>query len=228
MHHMMLRVFGGCGSRVQGPGWLWHRGSRTGWLWHRGSRTGWLWHRGSRTRRFRPTMPRSRAREREREREREEERERDRARGREGEREKDRAQERGERKRTEGVGCGVALVRALVSVMSRACLTYRGTSFIRNTHLLVPYSSICLGPYGGPRGGGLFLISEVPLYHQPSRFDQSIEIKRLEHFDRFPPIGSNQSTDVQRQERPCMHSTHAERAEQAALGCCKTLQSGYA
>jgi len=23
---------------------------------------------------------------------------------------------------------------------------------------------LCLGPYGGPRGGGLFLMSEVPLY----------------------------------------------------------------
>ena len=34
---------------------------------------------------------------------------------------------------------------------------YRGTSLIRNTPLLGPYSSICLGPYGGPRGGGGFL-----------------------------------------------------------------------
>ena len=34
---------------------------------------------------------------------------------------------------------------------------YRGTSLIRNRPPLGPYSSICLGPYGGPRGGGGFL-----------------------------------------------------------------------
>ena len=36
---------------------------------------------------------------------------------------------------------------------------HRGTSLIRNTSLLGPY----LGSYGGPSGGGLFLVSEVPL-----------------------------------------------------------------
>ena len=42
---------------------------------------------------------------------------------------------------------------------------YRGTSFIRNSALLGTYGRTpCLGPYGGPRGGGLFLMSEVPLY----------------------------------------------------------------
>ena len=34
---------------------------------------------------------------------------------------------------------------------------YRGTSLITNRRPLGPYSSICLGPYGGPRGGGGFL-----------------------------------------------------------------------
>ena len=38
------------------------------------------------------------------------------------------------------------------------------TSLIRNSPPLRPYSSICLGPYGGPRGGGQFLMSKVPLY----------------------------------------------------------------
>ena len=34
---------------------------------------------------------------------------------------------------------------------------YRGTTLIRNSLPLGTYSSICLGPYGGPRGGGCFL-----------------------------------------------------------------------
>jgi len=33
--------------------------------------------------------------------------------------------------------------------------SYRGTSLIRNRPLLGPYSSICLGPYGGHRGGAV-------------------------------------------------------------------------
>ena len=37
---------------------------------------------------------------------------------------------------------------------------YRGTSRIRNNAPLGPYSR----PYGGRRGGGRFLMSEVPLY----------------------------------------------------------------
>ena len=41
---------------------------------------------------------------------------------------------------------------------------YRGTSPISNSIPLGSYSSICLGPSGGPRGGGRFLMSEVPLY----------------------------------------------------------------
>jgi len=34
---------------------------------------------------------------------------------------------------------------------------YRGTSLIRNSPPPGPYSSICLGPYGVPSGGGGFL-----------------------------------------------------------------------
>ena len=41
---------------------------------------------------------------------------------------------------------------------------YRGTSLIRNRPPLGTYSSICLGPHGAPSGGGLFLMSEVPLW----------------------------------------------------------------
>ena len=35
---------------------------------------------------------------------------------------------------------------------------------MRNNPSLGSYSSICLGSYGGPRGQGQFLLSEVPLY----------------------------------------------------------------
>ena len=48
--------------------------------------------------------------------------------------------------------------------MSRAQgVVKRGTSLIRNSLPLGTYSSICLGPYSGPRGGGRFLLSELPL-----------------------------------------------------------------
>ena len=40
----------------------------------------------------------------------------------------------------------------------------RGTLLMRNSLPPETYSSICRGPCGGPRGGGLFLMSEVPLY----------------------------------------------------------------
>jgi hypothetical protein len=38
---------------------------------------------------------------------------------------------------------------------------YRGTVLITNNPSLGPYSGPCLWPYGDPRGGGLFLLSEV-------------------------------------------------------------------
>ena len=40
---------------------------------------------------------------------------------------------------------------------------YRGTSLVRNTPLLGPAVGLCLGPHGGPREGGKFLMCEVPL-----------------------------------------------------------------
>ena len=43
-------------------------------------------------------------------------------------------------------------------------LLYKGTSLIRSSLPVGTYSSICLGPYGGPGGRGLFLMSEVPFY----------------------------------------------------------------
>ena len=42
--------------------------------------------------------------------------------------------------------------------------TYRGTSLIRNTPPVGPYSSRMPRVLGGSQGGGLFLMSEVPLY----------------------------------------------------------------
>ena len=51
-----------------------------------------------------------------------------------------------------------------LSIKNSLSLPYRGVSLIRNRPPLGPYSSIRLGPCGGPRGGGLFLMSEVPLY----------------------------------------------------------------
>ena len=40
---------------------------------------------------------------------------------------------------------------------ARLCKGYRGTSLTRTSLPVGPYSSICLGPYGGPRGGCCFL-----------------------------------------------------------------------
>ena len=56
---------------------------------------------------------------------------------------------------------------------------YRRASLIRNSFLLGTYSSICLGPYGGPRGGGRFPMSEVALYRKPSRCHQARFTKPL-------------------------------------------------
>ena len=54
---------------------------------------------------------------------------------------------------------------------------YRGTSLIRKRLLLGPAAGLCLRHYGGPRGGGLFHMSEVPLYptidHSPDQLDVS-------------------------------------------------------
>jgi hypothetical protein len=51
---------------------------------------------------------------------------------------------------------------------------YRGTLLMRNSLPLGAYSSICLGPYGGPRGRGdgvchPGLMSEIPLSYQDGR-----------------------------------------------------------
>jgi hypothetical protein len=41
---------------------------------------------------------------------------------------------------------------------------YRDASLIRRRLPLGPATGICLEPCGGPRGGGVFFMSEVPLY----------------------------------------------------------------
>ena len=43
--------------------------------------------------------------------------------------------------------------------------SYRDTSIIRNSLPLDPTIGLCIGP---PWGGGLFLMSEVTLYHNPA------------------------------------------------------------
>ena len=45
-----------------------------------------------------------------------------------------------------------------------------------------PRVGLCLGPYGGPMGGGLFLMSEVPLHTHPQRL-----FYRVTSLIRAPP-----------------------------------------
>ena len=48
----------------------------------------------------------------------------------------------------------------------RCFLAYRGTSVIRNSAPLEdPTVGKCLGPYGGPKGGGCFLGARYPYLH---------------------------------------------------------------
>jgi len=60
---------------------------------------------------------------------------------------------------------------------------YRGTSLIRNTPLLGPYSRTIPKVIWWSWGGGLFLMSEVPLY-QPRAFPVRYRAK-LEHLQDF-------------------------------------------
>ena len=46
-------------------------------------------------------------------------------------------------------------------------MIYGATSLIRKRLPLGPYSSICLGSYGGPKGGGSFLWAKHPCYCNP-------------------------------------------------------------
>jgi hypothetical protein len=50
---------------------------------------------------------------------------------------------------------------------------YRGTSLIKNSLPQETCSSICLGPYGGPRGGGGFLCARYPCTGRPTRREQT-------------------------------------------------------
>ena len=49
----------------------------------------------------------------------------------------------------------------------RALHPYRETSLIRNSLPLGTYSSICLGPYGGPGGGVVSHEQGTPTDHKP-------------------------------------------------------------
>jgi len=60
---------------------------------------------------------------------------------------------------------------------------YRGTSLIRNRPLLGPYSSTCLGPYGAPRGGGVFLWARYPCT------DRKKSVLRIGYYESIPPHG---------------------------------------
>ena len=55
------------------------------------------------------------------------------------------------------------ILTATMSTPAQPAFRYRGASLIRNSPPLGTYSNICLGPYGGPGGGGRFLMSEEPL-----------------------------------------------------------------
>ena len=57
---------------------------------------------------------------------------------------------------------------AVKRVRSTQICTRVPTAFIQDRTV-----ELCPGPYGGPRGGGLFLVSEVPLYSMRSA--ESIE-----------------------------------------------------
>ena len=50
--------------------------------------------------------------------------------------------------------------------VSHACCIhtpgYRGTLLIRNSTPLGTFNNICLGPFGAPRGGGVFLGARYP------------------------------------------------------------------
>jgi len=53
--------------------------------------------------------------------------------------------------------------RMLFQGHAAATRGYRDTSLIRNRPPYDPTAGLCLGPCGGPSGGGSFLMSEVPL-----------------------------------------------------------------
>jgi len=74
---------------------------------------------------------------------------------------------------------------------------YRGTSLIRNSAPLGPYSSICLGLYGVPSGGGCFLRARYPCNcHQPSRQDQ------IDQSHLFPRLILHQDWDFSSCRQP--------------------------
>jgi hypothetical protein len=79
---------------------------------------------------------------------------------------------------------------------------YRDTSLIRNRLHSGPYRSICLGSYGGPRGGGSFLWAMFPCSYGPVRQACS----RKARFERYrvtslirnstPPYGRHMALGI--------------------------------
>jgi hypothetical protein len=58
----------------------------------------------------------------------------------------------------------------------------RGTSLISNTPLLGPYSRTIPRVHGGPKGGGLFLMSEVHQEHREVNFSLEVNFYREVNF----------------------------------------------
>ena len=91
---------------------------------------------------------------------------------------------------------------------------YRGTSLIRNRAPLDPTVGLCLGLYVGPRGGGLFLMSEVPLYHPPCTLHRGAWWHRL----RGTAVLSHLNTSVSSHLNRCVSSR--TRSVSHGTGCC--------
>ena len=73
---------------------------------------------------------------------------------------------------------------------------YRGTSLTRNTPSVGPYSSICLWPYGGPRGGAV-------------------------SYGRGTPVASKWEPMVSTR----VSATPSARTMTVAISCCKNIKS---
>ena len=64
--------------------------------------------------------------------------------------------------RVQSSEAGDSFARSRASLDVENPFRYKGISLIRNSPPLGTYSSICLGPYGGPGGGGGFLCARYP------------------------------------------------------------------
>ena len=79
-----------------------------------------------------------------------------------------------------------------------------GTSLIRNSPLLRPYSrTMPLETHGGPRGGGLFLMSKVPLHKEVTSKRDDLTAK-----GDFTESGANARTFQLDSARPCQRGNY--------------------